>query len=246
MEKSRFSSLLPPKPLGLASVLGAAALTAGLVISSSEFSPAQAVTFGFSSITNNKVADAATGESQLFVDVTDAGNNQVLFKFTNVGPNASSITGIYFDDGSLLGIASIADNGAGVNFSTGATPGDLPGGNSISPQFETTAGFLADSDEPVQPNGVNPGEFVSILFDLQAGKTFADTLTALQTPDFSPNGLDLRIGVHVQGFEGGGSESFVNNPQPVPEPASMLGIMAFGALGGGRLLRKKKQQAAQG
>jgi len=31
--------------------------------------------------------------------------------------------------------------------------------------------------------------------------------------------------------------------QPVPEPASMLGIMAFGALGGGRLLKRKKQAA---
>lgn len=32
-------------------------------------------------------------------------------------------------------------------------------------------------------------------------------------------------------------------PQPVPEPASILGIMAFGALGGGRLLKRKKQPA---
>lgn len=31
--------------------------------------------------------------------------------------------------------------------------------------------------------------------------------------------------------------------QPVPEPASVLGIMAFGALGGGRLLKRKKQAA---
>jgi len=31
--------------------------------------------------------------------------------------------------------------------------------------------------------------------------------------------------------------------QPIPEPASVLGIMAFGALSGGRLLKRKKQAA---
>lgn len=36
-----------------------------------------------------------------------------------------------------------------------------------------------------------------------------------------------------------------NEPAPVPEPASMLGILAFGALGGGQLLKKRKQQATQ-
>lgn len=33
--------------------------------------------------------------------------------------------------------------------------------------------------------------------------------------------------------------------KPVPEPASTLGILAFGALGGGSLLKRKKKQAAE-
>jgi len=242
MSQSRLNPLLPPKPLGLASVLGAATLAAGLVIGAS-MAPAQAVTFGFSNITNNKTTDAGTGENQLFVDVTDSsgGENasatQVLFTFRNTGPLPSSITRTYFDDsddGTLFDIISITDSGDGVDFSEGANPPVLPGGNDLSVDF--TADFSAGSNAPVQPNGVNPGEFASILFNLENGNTFADTLAALQ-------GSDLRIGIHVQGFALGGSESFVNNPQPIPEPASMLGIMAFGALGGGRLLRKKKQQS---
>jgi hypothetical protein len=183
-------------------------------------SQAQAIPYSFTCITNNNAADCATGEAQLQVDVTDAGGGQVLFTFTNSGPNASSITDVYFDDGTLLGIASIT-NGTGVSFAQGASPPNLPGGASISPPFETTVGFLADSDPPAQPNGVNPGESLGILFDLQGGGTFADVVSELGTGE-------LRIGIHVQGFAGGGSESFVNDGV-VPEPTAAL-LFGLGAL----------------
>jgi len=189
------------------------------------FSPAQAALFSFACITNNSGANCATGESQLFVEVTDAGSNQVLFTFTNTGSNLSSIADIYFDDGTLLGIASIDNSSSGVSFSQGANPGNLPGGNSIG--FETTIGFLADSDAPVQPNGVNPGEYLGITFNLLSGVTYADTITAMQTA------TDLRIGIHVQGFADGGSESFVNNVTVVPIPAAvwLFGTGLIGLMG---------------
>ena len=107
-----------------------------------------------------------------------------------------------------------------MSFSQGASPPDLPGGNNASPPFSVTAGFSADSDSPVQPNGVNPGESLGIRFSLQPGETFADVLTALG------NG-DLRVGIHVQAFASGSSESFVNTP-PLPEPGSvaLFGVAA--------------------
>ena len=89
----------------------------------------------------------------------------------------------------------------------------------MSPVFNVTAGFSADSNPPAQPNGVNPGESLTITFNLLAGVTYADTITALNTP-----GDHLRIGIHVQGFGNGGSESFVNNT-PAPGAAG-LGLMA--------------------
>lgn len=195
------------------------------------FSPAQAALFSFGCITNNSAANCSTGESQLFVDVTDAGSNQVSFTFTNTGPNLSSIADVYFDDGTLLGIASIDNSSAGVSFSQGANPGNLPGGNSIG--FQTTAGFLADSDAPVQPNGVNPGEYLGITFNLLSGVTYMDTITAMQS------GTDLRIGIHVQGFEYGGSESFINNVTVVPIPAAiwLFGTGLIGLIG---VARRKK------
>ncbi len=198
---------------------------------------ALAVSFGFQNITNNNAADAATGEAQLLLDVTDAGGGQVSFLFTNLGPLASSITDVYFDDGTLLGIASIV-NGAGVSFSQGASPPDLPGGNSISPAFQTSAGFSADSDPPTQPNGVNPGEQLEILFDLVGGSTFADTIAALEAGGGTGG---LRVGIHVQGFAGGGSEAFVNAP-PIPEPSSAL-LAGFAlAVFGGALRRRSADQ----
>ena len=199
--------------------------------------PAQADTFGFVNITNNNVADAGTA-GQYSVDVDAGGAGQVVFTFRNAGPADSSITDVYFDDGTLLGIASCcADSGAGVSYSAPASPGDLPGGNTVG--FQTTAGFSADSNPPTQPMGVNPGEFVAITFNLLAGKTVADTIAALGTGE-------LRIGIHVQGFEGGGSESFVNDGPPIPEPATMFlmgtGLAGIGAWARKRLAEKRAQQ----
>ena len=199
---------------------------------------AHAVSMGFDNISGNNAVDAAIGESQLFVDVTDPGGDQVLFTFFNTGPAASSITDIYFDDGGLLGSASLidADEGIGgelgVDFTEFARPRNLPGGNNASPPF-VAAGFSADSDPPVQPNGVNPGESLGILFDLTDTPvgTFDNVIAQLT------NG-DLRIGLHVQGFDSGGSESFVNTP--IPEPHAAV-LFAVGALVVGTATRRRLQ-----
>ena len=191
-------------------------------------SPAPGLTLPFGCITQNLAGDCAIGEAQLTVDVTSPSPLVVRFQFHNAGPAASSITDVYFDDaedGALFQLSLILDQSPLVDFEPGARPGNLPGAGQASPPFVTTDGFSADSESPVQPRGVNPGETLGILFSLRPGASFADVLDHLTDGS-------LRIGIHVQGFAGGGSESFVN----VPEPGA-LGLVAFGLVGLGARAR---------
>ena len=201
-------------------------------------------TFGFRHIQEPgdgpaEIANGATGEAQLFVDVIDEAPGQVLFKFRNIGPIYCRITGVYFDDGSLLGIAGLIDidDGAGgdgrVDFSQGGSPGNLPGGNNLIPPFDATDTFLATSDAPGQspvqhpykPGVEPPDQWLGILFNLQEGRSFADVIDELNSGEL------LRIGLHVTSFPDGGSESFVNVPEP-----TVLGLLLLGSLA---LLRRK-------
>lgn len=217
------------------SIIAAIALAFSLFCVAAEAAP----TYSFVNITNNNAGDAAIGEAQLFVELfddsyPDVDPGQIKFAFSNIGHAASSITDVYFDDGALLGIASIVNTPGLVVFSQLATPANLPGGNTASPPFVTTAGFSADSDPPVQPLGVNPGEFLGIIFDLQADRDFADVVDNLASGA-------LRIGIHVQGFPNGGSESFINNGivdgngngnGKIPAPGALvLGAIGMGCVG---------------
>lgn len=94
--------------------------------------PTAAVRFGFQNITGNSAVNAATGQNQLFLDVSQVTkSDQVLFTFNNIGSNASSITQIYFDQTTnlLKNIASITDSGDGVDFVIPKKIGTLPGSN---------------------------------------------------------------------------------------------------------------------
>ncbi len=191
-------------------------LLAGLWLAARQ---AEALSFGFQDITHESATDAAIGEAQLYVDVTSVVGDprKVQFAFHNRGPLASSITDGYFDDSlhALLSMDSITGS-PGVQFSRLATPQELPGGHTIG--FHTTAGFSADSDPPVEPNGVNPGETLWIVYDLQTGMTLDDVTAQMLSSA-------LRVGIHAQGFASEGSESFVTHtPVPEPDGLALLGL----------------------
>ena len=201
------------------------------------------VTYSFDCISNiepSDPTDADIGEAQAFVDIeffsydeaTDV--TQVLFTFYNIGPEDSSITDVYFYDGVLFAMSALWDadeaiggltGDDGVDFSLGdASPDHLP---AIDQLLKLTDIYSTDSDSPTQPEGVNPDEWLGVVFDLVDGKTLGDLLTALENET-------VVIGIRIQGFADGGSESFVNNTVPIPAPGAIflggIGIVLVGWL----------------
>ena len=221
----------------LVGIAAVAAVAAGLTVGAQN---AQAVTLGFSVLEDNSPIDLS---GQLFVEVLDAGGGLVSFGFQNLGPLASSITGIYFDgDGVIEPPLTVDSQSAGVSFTAGsAAPPDLPGKENATPPFSTTAGLLADSDSGppgTQANGINPGEWLVLL--ATAVSSFDSVITALISGD-------LRIGLHVQGLLDGASETYINTPpSPIPLPAGLLlflsGLAGIGFLG--RYKAKRSELAA--
>ena len=177
-------------------------------------------------------SNCAEGEAHIVMDVVDIAPGTVAFTFRNldVGPSSGqpTLARIYFDDGALTGLVGIV-NGAGVNFIQDMFPGpdDLPDGNQASPPFVTTQGFLSGATAPPPTDGVEPGEFVTLVFN--GGITEAQAVSQLRDGT-------LRAGIHVINFADGGSASFVS----VPEPSSVI-LLAAAAIG---LVALRRRQLA--
>lgn len=181
------------------------------------------VIYQFEIFTDNGPYNDSTG----FYMVVDNGGSLVDFTFYNDSAVQSSITNIYFDDGTLIGATQSITNGLGTYFVEDG-PGDLPNGNDYPGGFNADRVFNTEAEPPPPANGVNntgTGEWVTIQFALLGEGTFQEVLDEL-------NSGALKVGIHIQDFPLGSSESAVN----VPEPTT---IVLFG-LGGLALIRKRR------
>ena len=89
--------------------------------------------------------------------------DKVTFKITNTGPVASSVSEIYFYDGSLLNMYSIDDSYGDVDFEDlgeATKPSELPG---YSPDPALIVVLSAtEAENPESKKGVKPGEWLKI------------------------------------------------------------------------------------
>ena len=202
-------------------------LTVAKFALASQVIPAQANTFDFYPLTDpaGNSSNSQKNVDRFSVEISQYSELQVLFNFYNNGTDHSVISEIYFDSGPLLDIAGLIDlqnkGHAGVDFvmdgelntngkEMKTSPGKLPGRHKLDPYF--SADFLIQANNPEPKWGINEGEYLGVIFNLQNGSTFQDVINQL-------NEGSLRIGMHAKG------QSFVNEantPVQTPIPGSML------------------------
>ena len=169
----------------------------------------------FTRINGNAPVDVA---SQFLAVADDGAGDTVTFTFTNTAVTPSNIANIYFDDNNLLSFNSFLTQ-TGTTFSQGGSPGNLPGGNSISPVFTANTALNVSADPGPPANGINAaGDVLTVSYNLLGGATFADVESALASGD-------LRLGLHVRSIgEEGDSDSFVSVVIPLPTTAGLAGL----------------------
>lgn len=179
--------------------------------------------FAFSAITSNDSNGhaQATGESQLHMDVSSLGTGQASLVFSNTGPEASVISSIYFDFVPELNLSLVAINdGDGVDFQTcRVRPRNLPAGQGLDHVFISDLGVAAGNPKPCK--GINPYESLELIMSYDASYNLFGAL----------GNEDLRVGLHVQGFAGGYSESFISihtGEETVPEPGTLSILLVGG------------------
>jgi len=207
-------------------------ITTSLAVALITTSASAGATYGFTHLYEagdgpSQLADGAIGEAQFSVEVIEESAGFVRFKFTNSGPDDSSMVQLYWED--TTNVLSSLQNWStstpsGVDFSGGsASPGHLPGS---SPKIDDFS-IQPKSQGGKSKNGVGPNEDVTVRF--LYSNSYFDVLEAMD------NG-DLLVGVHAQSFAGGGSESFVTTgtPEPptgIPSPsAALAGAALMGLL----------------
>jgi len=224
-----------------------ASLAIGLMVLSVSAS-AQSVVYDFKLSGGAMKDPITTAGSYMFVDVEEnlSSPNDVLFTFTFSSSFSQPVAGLgkfSFDVGGytdLFSSISVYDESPGVDM-TSVTAVGHPYYSTLTPDyaFSFLNGVLYDS------RMVNPGEYLTVLSTLGAGKTYGDVIDAMNlgiNPETATSGL--RIGILGYNFLGirpdpnvtlGDDAGFITYsvitavplPSALPMMLSGLGLMGF-------------------
>ncbi|MBW4564581.1 MAG: PEP-CTERM sorting domain-containing protein [Mojavia pulchra JT2-VF2] len=213
----------------VASLIPAFLITTSVVLATTSM-PASAVTFGFSNIAGGDTVGDAYNSNFSF-DVIQSSSDTVLFQFSNTGSVEHALKQFAFSiDNSVSGLLSNmmvnVGNVGTVNFN--GNPQNLSQSNNILGWDGTTFG---GGKSGKNSNSLQPGETLGVSFTAN----YNNVIAAL-------NARTLQVGIHVGSLPGGASDSYVNSSpisQSVPEPGTIVGVMAFGIAG---LLTRKNSK----
>jgi hypothetical protein len=98
----------------------------------------------------------------------------------------------------------------------------------LNPDFDATLAFSADIQGT--NTGINDAsDFVSLTFNAVSYGGFYGVIAALNSPDSTTG--DIRIGLHVQGIDGGGSDSVVVTARGVPDGGATVALLGLSISG---------------
>ena len=182
----------------------------------------QAGLFGFHNITTNTPYGDAL-ESQLRMDASDTGSN-VIFTNNADGMDATVKTIYFGTDLQDLGLTINSMAGSeGVSFEILEVddPSNVapPGWEEFEFWWSFTVAAAAALPSPAE-NGIDPGEYLEMELSYDNSASFSTLVD---------DGL-VHVALHVISIDGDGSETFRNDDDVIPEPASLVLIGSAGII----------------
>jgi hypothetical protein len=166
--------------------------------------PASGIRLGFNPVSGNESGWNCPGEANFFMDITDISDRRIMLTFHNRASVHCIISSIYVEDGETFSIAvqSIRDTGAAMSQACAIDTGT--GGLRFAPDSSQGTSTCRTASRNLQgpaamQDGIKPNESLGVVFELQAGVTLADIISALSRGTLN---ISLKLSGVAQGAGG--------------------------------------------